>query len=444
MFDLKFLRKPFVVLLTVPAGVALSIACWALILVFLERYLDPSIGESILSFMSADTASSVLSLIAGGAMSALTLTYSIVLVVFTLAAGTLAPRMLQRFTTDLVNQMTAGIFGGTFLYAMVALSFIDGEFVPDIAVIGAEVLAVICVMQLIYFVRHVSRSVTIDDEIAGITARLKTALDSRERGKDRNDSDAVREADRLGEFDFEMVAGCPGYLVSLDEERLIALARKHDTVFQLQKPKGVYTLTDDVLIKATNSLDDEAVEAVQRALDIQPSRSQNSPVEFSINLLVEIALRALSPGVNDTFTAIATVDSLSSALAETKTSEDRTALIRKDDEGEIRLLVPELSMRNLINQAFHPLRQASGGNILMAICLANAYARLYTSVRPRNRELLKEHARLLICEIERHGHLEEDVDSVIETLPSEFRNAERKRRRAAATPEGAETGKEKT
>jgi uncharacterized membrane protein len=143
---------------------------------------------------------------------------------------------------------------------------------------------------------------------------------------------------------------------------------------------------------------------------------------------LEIALRALSPGVNDTYTAIATVDSLSDALSQAAAKDDAATFVRKDEDGNIRLLVRELSLENLINQAFHPLRQSSGGNILMAICLARAYSRLCATCGKGVRDLLLEHGLLLIREVEKCNHLPEDVESVIEVLPPFIRKANRERR----------------
>lgn len=429
--NLNFLRHPFVMLQTVPAGIALSIGAMALLIGYLETYWELSVLEPYLQELTPGTARTLLSIIAGGAMSALTLTYSIVLVVFALAAGTLAPRMLKRFTSDFVNQMTAGIFGGTFLYALFSLTFIEQDFVPDITILGAEVLAAICVMQLIYFVRNVSQSVAIDEEIAGITANLKTALEDRRKRREEQEGVQKLKEKKIDKLDFEIMAGKPGYLGMINERKLIDIAADEDIILQIQKPMGAYTLAEEVLIKATRELDEDTVETIQKQVTIRPARSADSPVEFSINLLLEIGLRALSPGVNDTYTAIATVDSLSDALSQAATQDDAAAFVRKDAEGNTRLLVRELSLNNLINQAFHPLRQASGANILMAICLARAYSRLCATCGKNVQNLVQDHALLLIREIEKAGHLPEDIDSVVEVLPPFIRKANRERKKEA-------------
>lgn len=431
--NFAFLRHPFVMLQTIPAGIALSIGAFALVIGYGESFWSLRALDPYLQDLAPETARTILAVIAGGAMSALTLTYSIVLVVFALAAGNLAPRMLKRFTSDIVNQVTAGIFGGTFIYALLAMTFVESDFVPNLTILGAEVLATLCVMQLIYFVRNVSESVAIDDEIAAITKKLKAALDARSKSRGEEEKKERKKAvEKVDDFVFDITAGKPGYLGSLNEDKLTEIATKADVTLEIQKARGAYTLGEEVMIKATKELDEETVDSIQKQISIRPSRSEDSPIEFSVNLLLEIALRALSPGVNDTYTAIATVDGISDALSQAETQEAATASIHKDEEGNIRLMIPQLSIGNLINQAFHPLRQASGGNILMAICIARAYARLCATCGKGVQNLLTEHALLLVREVEKSNQLPEDIESVVEVLPPAIRKAVREQQKKGA------------
>lgn len=414
--DLKILRRPFVVLLTVPAGIALFIGGLPFITVYAENLwlTDPS--ATLFPQLGFDNAQTALTVVAGGAMTALSLTYSLVLVVFTLAAGNIGPRMLKRFTSDLVNQITAGIFGGTFLYALITILLIERSNLPKITIIGAGLLAVLCVMQLIYFVRHVSRSVTIDDEIADITDKLKIALENR---YSRTDANEVDEAEKPNdEFSFDICASKSGYICALREEKLLEIAEEHDVCLKVHKSMGEYTLSEEVLFSASKNLDGDLAKTIQDLASIQPSRSEDSPIEFSINLLLEIALRALSPGINDTYTAIAAVDSLSNALSTVVSWGDMSSLILKDSKGTERLIIPEFSVEHLINQAFHPLRRAAADNVLMSQCLARAYARLYETAREDVREQLVDHGFFLLRELENSGQFEEDIESVSSKLPA--------------------------
>ncbi|WP_373086189.1 DUF2254 domain-containing protein [Sneathiella sp.] len=422
--NLTSLRRPFVILQTVPAAIALSIGLLSPIIVYAEMQLTKESAYSFSVLFEAESARMMLSIVAGGAMSALTLTYSLVLEVFTLAAGNIGPRMLKRFTSDIVNQVTAGIFGGTFLYALLALLFVEQDFVQKFTVIGSGLLAILCVMQLIFFVRHVSKSVTIDDEIADITDRLKTAIEARySHSDDKNGKD---DEYGIGEFCFEIKAQKSGYVNVLEKDKLVEIAKEKGLTLSLRAQLGIYTLKDELLIEATEDLDEDTVSSIQDLISIQPSRSEDSPIEFSINLLIEIALRALSPGVNDTFTGMATVDSLSNALSEAVARGRVSSSSAKDEDGKIRLIMPETSVERLVNQAFHPLRRAAAQDILMAQCLARAYVRIHNAGGENMRKQIENHGTLLIRELEKAGYLDEDIDSVAKNLPMNIRKKNNK------------------
>ncbi|MDF2370440.1 MAG: DUF2254 domain-containing protein [Rhizobiaceae bacterium] len=415
---LNLLRYPFVMLLTLPALIALSIAALSPIVVTVEQSISFADKTPFILRFEADSARGILSVVAAAAITALSLTYSLVLVVFTLAAGNIGPRLLKRFSSDPINQFTAGLFGGTFLYALVTLIFVQTEFVPRITIAGAVLLAILCVFQLIFFVRHVSQSVTIDDEIAKITQQLGSALADHLR--------KLEEVNDLPDTDcpHELNAGTAGYVGAVNEAALVALAAQHDLTLRLEKPPGQFVLGDEVLLVMSGTVDDEVADEIRSLIDIDHARSQTRPIEFSIHLLVEIALRALSPGVNDAYTAIAAIDSLSSAFA-TIADENLRPLSILDEDDTARLIMPELSVKSLVGQAFHPLRRAAADNLLVAQSLARALARLQAVGGAAMEDIIEKHAALMVRELERAGHLDHDIGSVTEYLPEKYRSTAR-------------------
>lgn len=406
--------EPFFLLLTVPSAIVLGVGLLPLPLIWLES--DWPWLHGIAPAISSDTAQNVLSVIAAGAMTALSLAYSITLVVFTLAAGSIGPRLLKRFVTDRVSQITAGIFGGAFVYSMITLAFVTTEYVPGVAVLVAMFLGVHAVLQLVYFVRHVASSVSIDDEIAGIALRLTKALAERAARyapiEDEPDGDA---------FEATLEAPSPGYVGAVDETAIVALAKELDIVIRLEASSGRFVLEGEPLLKASGKLDDDPKKAILDLIPIDPARSEAQQIEFSIHLLIEIGLRALSPGVNDPYTAIAVSDAISAALADT-VKEDAKLSGLSDDEGAVRLIVPGLEAKAIVGQAYHPLRRAATDSILMCQALARAFGRLYVAGAAPVKEVMRLHAGLLVGELAEGGHLKRDIDSVLEFLPSALRD----------------------
>lgn len=405
--------QPFLLLLTVPAGIAVGVGILPFPLIWLERAFP--VVEDLAPAFHPETARSVLGVVAAGAMTALALTYSITLVVFTLAAGAIGPRLLRRFISDPVSQASAGVFGGAFVFSMTTLAFVTPESSPRLAVVAAMLLGVHVVLQLVFFVRHVAGNVSIDDEVAAIAGRLETALRNRreryETLEDPPDDDA---------FDCSIEASRPGYVGAFDEQALVEIARKEDLIIRIDRGPGRFVLEGEPVVLLSKNVDEETRDRIGAYVVVEPARSEGRQVEFSMHLLVEIALRALSPGVNDVYTAIAVSDSISGAIADDLGQYEGTRGLT-DSDGKTRLIVPELSQRELIGQAYHPLRQAGAGQVLMCQALARAFSRIYAVGGETARDAVRHHVELLMRQIDRTDMLPEDVDSIFTFMPSELR-----------------------
>lgn len=410
-------RQPLFLLLTVPAGIALSIGVLSYVLIWLERRF-PVLTE-LAPDIPLGVAEALLTVIAGAAMTALGLTYSLTLLVFTLAASAIGPRLLKRFTSDPINQVTAGVFGGCFLFALATMAQLDKDDPPDFTILTSCLLAVLTILQLIFFVRHVAGAVSVDDEVASISARLTEALADR-----RSRYVALSDVPEDARFETEIAAETAGYVGELLDEAVLEAATDADVIVKVKASSGQFVLAGDRIIGVAGEPDDDALAAIKACLSIEPSRSESCRVEFSIHLLVEIGLRALSPGVNDPFTAIAVVDALSGGIATACDDDDDSDFGLKDTDGKIRLLAKRLSPKDLIGQAFHPLRAGGARSILLQQSLARAYGRMYAGANTTMRATLEEHVALLRAELDRGNHLSADVDSVLEFLPADLREVE--------------------
>jgi len=402
---------------TVPGLIALALWAFSLATLWIDRTF-PEFASSHpfkLFYTDYETAKSVLSTVAASAITTLGLVYSIVLVVFTTAAGNIGPRLLQRFTSDTVNQFTAGLFGGTFLFALTILHQTDANSVPSMSIAATFFLAGLSVLQLIYFVHHASSSVTIDVEVAEIANQLERdigALVDDEQGLD----DYKKEPPSKKSFVDHVKANKSGYITYIDVPSLVELARQHDLFIKLCHGHGSFIVSGIRLVSMTRKLDDadreELVEEICSAIRVSESRSPESDIEFSTNLLIEIALRALSPGVNDTFTAVACVDRISSALVRPVRKGLRDH-IRSDDDSIPRLYLPGMTLKDLINSVFHPFRRAAADNVLMTKHLLDALGRLHAIGDDEACELIKHHADTVIAGIKKEGLLKADLDFLL-------------------------------
>lgn len=404
-------------LITVPGVIALFL--WALAWPFLtvDTWYNIKQEPPLNGFLeiSLATALSVLGTISSASITTLSLVYSIVLVVFTLAAGNIAPRLLQRFTKDRVNQVTAGLLGGTFLFTLTVLHQTDSGFVPSISIAFAMLLAAMTVLQLIFFVHTVSRSVTIDEEVAAISKQLEDRLD-RIIQDDQQTSDyrAQYDAARFNDDDVHTVrTKMPGYLTTIETAAILEAALSIDTIVKITVKPGTFLLDGQVFASFPKQAgsDDECQflnDVIHQAVTFAPSRGSQNDIEYSVNLLVEIALRALSPGVNDTYTAVACVDRLSAAFRNA-VRYDLEQRVMSDDDGKPRLVVEGINISDLLNTAFNPLRRASSTNALMLQHLGDALMRLYVIANDDIKPMLKEQIKLLIAGYRRSDPLPGDI-----------------------------------
>ncbi|MGR3571399.1 DUF2254 domain-containing protein [Brevirhabdus sp.] len=402
------LDKPVAIFFTLPAVIATGILGLGFGLVFVDAWLETIDLNQFFWVPPYDAASTFLAAVAGGAITALSLAYSLTLVVFTLAAGTIGPRLLQRFTSEATIQITAGVFGGTFLFALNGIFFTRPDFVPAVTLAVTALLAAVCVAQLIYFVRHVASNVTIDEEIGKIGQALTEEVDQLMDGTSES---MARKFDGAAMQTLKSVTS--GYLGRIDTDSLADFACERDLRLRFRVSIGQFVLRDAPLIDVLGEapLDEDGVQTLRRAFSVNLARSQAQTVDFSLRLLVEIALRALSPGINDTFTAITCLDRMTSGLRR-PVAENLDARFYHDAQGTPRVYLPGLSVADLIETVFGPIRNTLGSNFLMATSVARSLRRLDELAHEKVRSLLKQEADLLMRQVNQGSFLRTEIEEV--------------------------------
>ena len=397
--------------LTIPGAISLSGLLVAIGIWHLEAYLRDAHAGLVPDFLvvQVETARAVFTVSAGASMSALVMVYSIVLLVYTMAASAIGPRLLQRFGDDRVSQIAVGSLGATFLYSLQSLWLTRNDAVPDLTVAVGAAYMVISVLLLLLFVQRVSRRVSIDQEAAEIARALDHQVaDALARSTPILSSELV-----LPEGD-ERTVSSPGdgYVDAIEPGQLLQAAQAVGaTVFYDVQP-GDFVIAGEPVATVFNDPDRTLDGHVIAALPLLSVRTPEGDLRFSVNLLVEIALRALSPGVNDTFTAIACVDRLSAALA-TARAERLSSGVYLDGDGVARVVSPTTTADTLFQEAFPPMRRAARRNGLMSLALQRAIARMVAIAEPDQRETMVAELRLLAEEVEASDQLSADKKELI-------------------------------
>ncbi len=358
----------------VPSLMAGSAIIFALGMIRLDEvYLVGYSGlRNVLYAGDSQGARLLLSSIAGSMITVAGVTFSITMVALTLTISQFGPRLLSNFMADRVNQIVLGTFIGTFIYCLLVLGTIresgNEAFVPRLAISISILLVLTNFGILIYFFHHVSTSIHAENVIESVYRQLKKTIE-KFFSEDHEGVSVVEGEIRAEWLDFEnkggrIMAPQSGYLRILDEGTLLDFALKHDIVIKIVCRPGYYVFvhTPMVLFLPNKHIEPEKEESLFNAFVLGSSRSLEQDVEYSIFQLVEVAVRALSPGINDPHTAMHCIDRLGAAFCHMNEKNLPTPY-RYDDDGRMRLLLEVVTFDGILDAAFNQIRQYGRGNV---------------------------------------------------------------------------------
>ena len=354
---------------------------------------------------SAEGASTVLQTIASSMITIAGVVFSITLVALSLASSQFGPRLLRNFMRDTANQAVLGVFIATFLYCILVLRAVrradESLFVPHIGVAVGVLLALAGIAMLVYFIHHVSMSIQADEMIARVGLEVHEAIDRMfpERiGRSRREAPCETLLPESFARDARTIeAGEDGYLQRVEPDVLMDVARRGELIVRLHRRPGDYVIAGSALASAwpAERVDDAAAGEISGAFAFGIQRTPVQDVRFSLEQLVEIAVRALSPGVNDPYTALACVDRIASALHRLAQREMPSAY-RADDEGRLRVVAIPATFAELLDAAFDPLRQHGRTNTAITIRLLEAIGAVAAVARrAADRDALRRQAEMI-------------------------------------------------
>ncbi|MBO6784629.1 MAG: DUF2254 domain-containing protein [Alphaproteobacteria bacterium] len=419
---------------------------------WLDARVDPGWLEGFEWLYSNQTvgARAVLSTIASSMITVAGVTFSMTIVSVSNASAQFGPRLVANFMRDRGNQITLGIFIATFTYCLMVLRGVrdgvadDSEvvaFIPHISVLVAVLLAFASISVLIYFIHHVPETINVGNIIAKIGRDLRRSVDELFDGNDEPTQTDL--SGRQGRTEFEtyeiaqsttVASDRSGYVRALDLEEIFAIACKHDVKVRVEYVPGDFALVGEAIfyVLPGERASEDCVDALRACVSLseRPDRAQD--VRFLVDQLVEIIARALSPGVNDPYTAINCLNLLMDSLA-LATRRSSPASVRMDSDGNARVVSNPYDFERLAKSIFRQSLQyvASDRNVTLHVMhmIATVGSR---SNQPAHREALRKHAdeiaavasdaignRLQAAEIERAADLVGKIlegDADVETL----------------------------
>ena len=336
----------------IPGLMGLGSVCLA----YLTIHLDEIYGLQVSDFgfflsNKADGARTILATIAGSMMGVAATTFSITMVAVTSAAGQYGPRLIGNFMRDRGNQVTLGTFTSTFIYCLLILRVARtgdaqgeenavAEFVPNISLLTAMGLTLMSVGVLLYFIHHVPETLNVGNITARVGRRLRKDIETlypEELGAQDKDNDADLTEYTL-EDAIDIRAKAEGYIQTVNADALLRVAKKDNTVVKIEYRPGDFVTRGDVLLRVWPHEEwSEDSTKYQNAYAMGQDRTAHQNILFLADELVEILARALSPGVNDPFTAINCINWFHSAM-KVFMKGDMPSPYRRDDDGNLRVI----------------------------------------------------------------------------------------------------------
>lgn len=392
----------------IPSIMAIITTALAFTMLMLDRTGKANINYWWSYTGGADGARSLLGAVAGSMISVAATAFSITIVALQLAASNFGPRLLRNFMQDTGNQVVLGTFISTFIYCLLILRTIHGEgdgysrFVPQISITCGILLAIISIGVLIYFIDHASTIIQASHIIENVSDDLDKAID---RLFPKKIGRSVPFGQELAEIpdNFDLVASPVrvtdnGYIQAIDEEELLKIARKYNFLLRVESRPGKFVVKNSnlVMVFPGELVNQKLTKQINDAFILGKERSEQQDIEFPIDQLVEIALRALSPGINDPFTAIRCVDRLGAGLSRLA-QKDFPSPYRYDADYKLRAIAFGVTFEGLVDSAFNGIRQYARSDTSVTIRLLEAIANIATYTNnPKYQAVLQRHADMIL------------------------------------------------
>ncbi|MDH1543203.1 DUF2254 domain-containing protein [Stutzerimonas stutzeri] len=378
-----------------PTLIAVGLASLCVVTIVLEMtWLQPYKEDLDLGLVkNADNARLILGTLVAGIISLMVFSFSMVMVVLNSAASSLSPRVIPGLISSRSHQVVLGVYLGTIINSLMLISTIqegDDINVPSLGIFLALGLAVICLCLFVYFIRSISLSIQVDFILNRVYKQTLAQL--RTRRRQLQDSHGPAWPD---DAQWSVVrARRSGYFKALNVTAAHDVLDDHDARMTVQVHYGFFVMPGHPLMRIDRELDDDCTNRLLDCFDFYVEEYAHRHFFFGFKQIVEIAVRALSPGINDPGTAIKAIDMLSVLLAERMEMPDHEVAHAQDRP---RIFIRELNLHQLLQMTFGPQRRYGADDLLVLQALLQACKNLLYAAKDADTErVLLRHAQAVV------------------------------------------------
>ncbi|MBD0258420.1 MAG: DUF2254 domain-containing protein [Cytophagales bacterium] len=370
---------------------------------------------ALLHFKEASTAQSILSTLTTGMISLIALSFSMVMVVLSQASNSTSPKVTQGLITRKSHQFVLGNQVGAIIYCLVLLLFLRARevaIIPSFSILISVVLGIWSIGLFVFFIHSISNAIQVPNIIRDIHITTQKALRRLPREADGKTAPDVTQ---LSNLQHAYITDQPGFLQEVQAKRIVKVASRYNAVIRMHGYLTDYIVTGQPLFHASISstdLPEKAKKIIYNSIVFYPTENVHRNYEYGFTQLSEVAVKALSPGVNDPGIACLCIQYLADLFVVLYDINEKRVFT--DEEGTVRLVVNKITFKDLFNLCVTPIRQYGVKDISVARGLLGLMAVLGSrdAVEQRHQQVLNQQAAAVLAGIEDKLTGETDKDAI--------------------------------
>jgi len=377
-------------------------------------------------FTSVELGKTLFSVLTGSLLTMTTITFSTIMVVLTMYSGQFSPRVLQDFLENRVTLRILGFFMGSFVYSIVSLFLLKDKASGTLIVssgIGV-VVSILCLGIFAYFLHHVAKSIQINSLIERITREIIELVESKVREIRAYESIKNRPTEDLGScLDMEpttVKSDRDGYVQGFDEKALVAYGQKRNKLIKTEKMLGEYAEEDSPIFRIFDLKDSGREESendfseILEYVFIGEERDREKDVDLGLSKLVEIALRAISPSINDPNTAAFCIDKIGQILK--KIGYELEKVYYYDEDKNLRLIVENISFERLLFMSYFQIKNYGMDDVSIIAALLDSLSEIAELKNYFIKRAVGDFSGYIIMEIEKRNFVGLDAEYLAEKV----------------------------
>jgi uncharacterized membrane protein len=387
-----------------------------IMVVYVDYYLNTFYPAIFL--VSLDLGKTILGTIAGSLLTMTTITFSTTMVVLTTYSSQFSPRTLENFIQDPVTMRVLGVFIGGFVYCIFTLLFIRESFGNTVAsaTIGV-IIAFVCLAFFAYFIYHVATSIQVGKLIERLTDDVLDMIKKEKEGFEEDDRVSLLQVRPSIVMEAKAVnAKRFGYIQYIDEEKLMQHASEQECIIEVLKPIGHFVTEKQDLLCIHNHK--KMPDGLEAAVIVGVERTTYKDVDFGLQKIAEVALRAVSPGINDPNTAIQCINSLSVCLSAASHLNGSIKTI-SDDDGKMKVFIPQRPFEELLNTSFRQISHYGKDDFSVMMAIFKALEEIRSGSSPAIQNAIDKFQNYLKEQIETAALTQSEKDELYKVCLAE-------------------------